>query len=360
MKKYPALSLALILTPFILFACGDEVDSPSDPPGDVKIFVEDGTIEPKGTESELAKPSVDSGIGFNITLDKTGQIISREDLAPPELGDSGGPAGAQQAPGTSFQEFVFEFLPAPPPPLVPVIEGPGGERGIVMPGGLRRRGETTTPNEPSLSELKRHVEFDTRANWVYVLEVQPRAPWGVKSNQMDLGRCDPRDSGKCIFLTPNPGIIQFDITHFGLSDDHPRHVLTITGTANDHGSGPVDATLVEAGVLVAGTLRKGVEDIDWFAFQGEAEEWYELYLSLDPGIDLGLNYLNVSPPSDSPRLGFVVLNPLTFKAKTTGLHTVRLRDLGSGVNRKPANPRPYTFTVKRCANHPLGPSGCGG
>lgn len=57
-------------------------------------------------------------------------------------------------------------------------------------------------------------------------------------------------------------------------------MLTITGTANDHGSGPDDATPVKLGVPVAGTLRKGIEDVDWFEFQAQAGAYYELYLSL--------------------------------------------------------------------------------
>jgi hypothetical protein len=57
-----------------------------------------------------------------------------------------------------------------------------------------------------------------------------------------------------------------------------------------------------------------------------------------------INYLDVIKPDGTKKTGpFGPLNPLTFKAETTGLYTIELND---NVTLEWTSPlRPYTFTV---------------
>ena len=367
MKKYAVLLLAVIVLPFILVACGGGANK-ADPGGGP---ADDRPIPVTGLEPGFASGQSKTGPWWDCPPGPEcvmpGRILRNTDrpdipdviLDPTEGGKAKGglDPGGQLAVGTSFQEFVFEFPPGPTPTPIPVIIGPGGQRGIAMPGGL---------NDPRvfIEPIVERVELEIKDNWVYEFDFQP--PGGspdlcvvYKGFDGTVEYCqDLRFSdGPVLAHGENPGDSYFEIRHF--PDDTTRHVLTMTGTGTNHGSSPDDATPVEVGARVAGSLRQGIHDNDWFVFQAQAEEWYELHLSLELEGDLGY-YLHVSPPSGGQRPGFVVLNPLTFQAETTGHYTVELSDLSGGGDRKPATPRPYTFTVKRCANHPLTPAGCGG
>jgi hypothetical protein len=197
-------------------------------------------------------------------------------------------AGGNTPPETTVQQFVIEFPPDPLPTAEAVNEGPFELKGFAMPGG---RNNPITPPERSVEQ----IDFQAKANTLYVLEVQPPADyleWCVESTRTTSGRetrescgpwADPPGSGRHERLSVEPGNHSIKISRW--PGDPLSYTMTITGIPNDHGSGPDDATLVEIGVPVTGTLWD-VGKIDWFTFAARAETTYELHLSLDPGTDL--------------------------------------------------------------------------
>lgn len=196
-------------------------------------------------------------------------------------------AGGNTAPETSVQQYVIEFPPDPLPTAEIVIEGPGGFKGIAMPGG---RNNPIIPPERSVER----VELDTRLNWLYVAAIEPpvdpwNATWCVENtgtseslkndiSQMSCAtRYLPTDSEEYVVVAQDTQIHYMEFRHS--PGDPTRYVITLTGTANDHGSGPDDATPLAVGKPVIGQLRTRGFDRDWFSIELNSGEW--LAISLD-------------------------------------------------------------------------------
>ena len=304
MKNYVVLCLAAIVLVFVLAACQDPNNPfPTVPPIEDQDVIEEFTPEELlDSRTELPRAIIEDAEGDQRTTDQP----------PPEM---------------TVQELVFDFT-------------------------------TVDLGEPEgYGRITR--EFRTEPNWLYRLEKEPAGGSamlcsGATFIDGKLSSClgtvasfrDNPDQWYFMVTEPTKSSLQIDrwtrTVDAARPADSMRFVVTITRTANDHGTGADDATVIPIGTPIAGELWEASGPRDWFAFDAKAGESYLAQVSLGT---LQGAFLDLYVPGSSNAGGFGE-NVMRFTTSTTGRHAIVVR----GVNR-PCPPEPcnafgtYVLTV---------------
>ena len=306
MKKYSAVSLALILVAFILVGCRDG-DRPADPEG-------------RGSEHPAKETTIKQS-----NSDRSDSVLTLD--RDPAADDK---TTGRQVPGTTVKKFVIDLSPGfADQTLAPGVM-PGGTAGYGYPG----------------ARSKNWFEFVADPNRLYVFETQPppfsaevrlfnleRLPSGEKWESAYAGVEAPGPE-RMLVVSQDPSTQPSTFAIPDTPDGWPtKYVVTVSTTANDHGGGPADATATEFGKPMIGELWPGIVSSDWFVFP--AEQRTEYVIDLDSSTLTARNIIIESLTNPGAGILFSEEPLRISEFEVPGLHTIEIFDEGST----------YTLTV---------------